>query len=396
MSDSNRIASIDSMRGLLIVLMLFINDFYPQVAQQMTETGVSGINSFNAAGWLLPLFLFIVGLTIPWSINKRLADGQDIKTIARHIVIRTISLLAIGLIMVNSDRVNAEFTGIGKNLWTVIMYFAIFLVLNKYVENDKNFFTIAGLKLAGLAIIVALVFKFKSGQFENNGSLITGSWGYTGIIGWGYLVTAMIYLYIRDNLLNIIVTALFFLLLTILASLDLFTALDSLKPIFGVITEGSVPFMIMSGIITTLLIRKYANQMGMKKIVTIVTIGLLVLITGYILKWVLTAFNNELTPGWTLIQTGINMMLFVIFYWIIEIMEKTKWSLVIGKIGEYSLTTYLLSVALYHLILVTGLPILLYKQSESQLVIAIGSVAWTAIIIVLTKFLVKKGIKLRL
>ena len=78
-----------------------------------------------------------------------------------------------------------------ENLWSILMLIGVFLIWNKYPENDKNFFTIAGLKLAGMALLVFLVFKFKSGKVVNNGSLITSWWGILGLIGWGYLVAAL-------------------------------------------------------------------------------------------------------------------------------------------------------------------------------------------------------------
>ena len=115
-----------------------------------------------------------------------------------------------------------------ENLWSILMLTGVFLIWNKYTENDKNFFTIAGLRFAGIALLVFLVFRFRSGQMVNNGSLITGWWGILGLIGWGYLVSALIYLAIRDNILNTVVALLFFLTLNILSKLDL---LDSLNPV---------------------------------------------------------------------------------------------------------------------------------------------------------------------
>ncbi len=129
----------------------------------------------------------------------------------RHIVIRSVSLIIIGVLSLNSGRVNAEFTGMSENLWSILMLIGVFLIWNKYAETDRNFFTIAGLRLAGVALLVFLVFRFKSGQMVNNGSLITGWWGILGLIGWGYLVSALLYLAVRDNILSTIIALLFFL-----------------------------------------------------------------------------------------------------------------------------------------------------------------------------------------
>ncbi|MFA5819322.1 MAG: hypothetical protein WC854_08595 [Bacteroidales bacterium] len=92
-----------------------------------------------------------------------------------------------------------------------------------------------------------LVYKFRSGEVENNGSLITSWWGILGLIGWGYLVSAFIYLAVRDSILNIVVAFLFFLALNILSKLDLLNSLSPLKSIFGVILEGNVPLIVITG-----------------------------------------------------------------------------------------------------------------------------------------------------
>ena len=198
----------------------------------------------------------MVGMAIPFSIGNRIAKGENTYSLVRHIVIRSVSLLIIGVLLLNSGRVNAEFTGMSENLWSILMLIGVFLIWNKYTENDKNFFTIAGLRLAGIALLVFLVFKFRSGQMVNNGSLITGWWGILGLIGWGYLVSALIYLAVRDNILNTVVALLFFLTLNILSKLDLLDSLNSVKPILGVIIEGNVPFIVISGLLTTLILKK--------------------------------------------------------------------------------------------------------------------------------------------
>ena len=59
-----------------------------------------------------------------------------------------------------------------KNLWAIIMYTGVFLVWNHYKDADNHFFTVTGLKLTGMAILVFCFFKFKSGQPENEGSII--------------------------------------------------------------------------------------------------------------------------------------------------------------------------------------------------------------------------------
>jgi heparan-alpha-glucosaminide N-acetyltransferase len=193
MAENKRIYSIDIMRGLTLVLMLFVNDLYMPGVPSWLGHMKAHYDGMGLADWVFPGFLFMVGMAIPFSVGNRIAKGENVLTIGRHIVIRSVSLLIIGVLMLNSGRVNPELTGMSENLWSILMYIGVFLIWNSYIENDKNFFTIAGLRLAGIALLVVLVFKFRSGQMVNDGSLIIGWWGILGLIGWGYLVSAFIY-----------------------------------------------------------------------------------------------------------------------------------------------------------------------------------------------------------
>ena len=134
--------------------------------------------------------------------------------------------------MLNTGRVNAELTGISVNLWAILMYVGVFLIWNDYPDKENRFFTITALKLAGIAILVFLIFKFKSGQPENNGSLITGWWGFLGLIGWGYLVAAFAYVLFRDSIVKTALLTVFFLVMNMLSGWNLIGFPDIIKTSF--------------------------------------------------------------------------------------------------------------------------------------------------------------------
>lgn len=396
MTKNTRISSIDIMRGLTLVLMLFVNDLYTPGVPSWLGHMKANYDGMGLADWVFPGFLFMVGMAIPFSIGKRISAGHDTKSITRHIIIRTISLLIIGVLMLNSGRVNPEFTGIGKNLWSILMYTGVFLIWNKYTENDKNFFTVAGLKLAGIALLVFLVFKFRSGEVENNGSLVTGWWGILGLIGWGYLVSALIYLAIRNNIFGAGMAVLFFLGVNILDKLDLLAFLNPVKPYLGVIIEGNVPLIVLSGMLTSLILKRYSQPDFRKAIVTIVTIGILSIAAGFILRNWFIISKIQATPSWGLICNGISMLLFALLYWIIDIKKHNRWAFFLKPAGENSLTTYLAPNIIYYLIWSAGIPILIYKQSGVPLIVIAGSICWALSMVGLTKHLVRYNIKLKL
>jgi heparan-alpha-glucosaminide N-acetyltransferase len=396
MTNYNRISSIDIMRGLTLVLMLFVNDLYMPGVPAWLGHRAANFDGMGLADWVFPGFLFMVGMAIPYSIGKRITEGQGAYTIIRHIVIRSVSLIIIGVLMLNSERVNPEFTHLSKNLWAILMYIGVFMVWNQYKENDKNFFTIAGIRLAGIALLVFLVYRFRSGEFVNNGSMITSWWGILGLIGWGYLASALVYFLVRDRILNTVVALLFFLTLNILSKLDLLSFLNPVKPVLGVIIEGNVPLIVISGMLISLILRKYAKADYPKTILIISAIGVLSLIAGFILRQWFIISKIQATPSWGLICNGISMILFALLYWIIDIKKQTKWSFFLKPAGENSLTTYLAPDIVYYLIWSTGIPILIYKQSGIPLIVIAGSVIWALLMVGLTALLVKINIKLKL
>ena len=396
MAENNRISSIDVMRGFTLILMLFVNDLFMPGVPSWLGHQAADFDGMGLADWVFPGFLFMVGMAIPFSIGSRISKKESAFRISGHVLMRTISLLIIGVLMLNSGRVNGDLTGIGVNLWAILMYVGVFLIWNKYKENDRNHLIIRGLKLTGIALLIVLVLIFQSGEPENNGSLITSWWGILGLIGWGYLVSSFIYLAVRDNILITFIAFLFFLALNIFSQLGLTNLPGWMSLVFGVIIDGNVPLIVIAGLLTSLIFKKYSGTSAGKTILVIVLMGILSVVAGFILrKWFIISKILG-TPSWGLICNGISMMIFALFYWIIDIRKHVRWSFFLKIAGENSLTTYLAPDIIYYLIWSTGIPILIYKQSGTPMVVIAGSLIWALLMVGLTYLLTKVNIKLKL
>lgn len=375
--------------------MLFVNDLYQTGVPSWLGQMQSDVDGMGLADWVFPGFLFIVGMSIPFSIDKRVSLGQDNYAISRHILIRTVSLLIIGVLMLNTARVDRDLTGMSPNSWAILMYIGVFLIWNDYKDKEKNFFTITGLRLTGMALLTFLIFKFQSGEAENSGSLITGSWGNLGIIAWGYIVAAFIYLAVKDNILNTTVAFLFFLLLNILTKLDMLTYLDPAKPLIGIITEGSVPMIVISGLLISLLMKRYSGNH--RKYLSIAVIaGIVSILSGFILrKWFIIS-KTQATPSWGMLCIGICIMLFCLLYAITDANKNTALATILRPAGANSLTAYLAPNILYLLIWISEMPVFFYKQSAEPVLVVAGSVVWAILMIGLASLLVKIGVRLKL
>ena len=396
MTNQSRILSIDIMRGLTLLLMLFVNDLNMDVAPAFMGHTDADFDGMGLADWVFPGFLFIAGMSIPFAITNRISKGLTQADNIKHIVYRTVSLLVIGILMLNTSRVNPELTGISKNLWALLMYLAVFLVWNNYRSKDEKPFTVTGFRLAGIGLLIILIFKFKSGQPENDGSLITGWWGILGIIGWGYLAAALTYILCRNSLLLTAAAAALFLGLNILSSLGLSAFLDPVRPLFGVIVDGNVPFIVISGTFVGLMLKNSAGTGNKTLIRNLVISSVLSLAAGFLLREWFILSKIKATPSWGLVCTGISVLVFTIIYVISDVFGKTGWAEFFRPAGENSLTTYLVPNILYHLIWMGGLPVFFYKQSQILPLVIGGSIIWAILMVWLSAFLKRLGISLKL
>ena len=83
--SSERIISIDIMRGLTLLLMLFVNDLNMDVAPAWLGHMKADFDGMGLADWVFPGFLFIVGMSIPFAFSNRFSRGDQNTDISRHI-----------------------------------------------------------------------------------------------------------------------------------------------------------------------------------------------------------------------------------------------------------------------------------------------------------------------
>ena len=102
---SLRVASIDAMRALTMMLMLFVNDipslkgvphwlFHAEATEDML--GFSDL--------VFPAFLFCVGMSIPFAIDSRLKRGASMGATIGHVLLRSLALIVMGLFLLNRHK----------------------------------------------------------------------------------------------------------------------------------------------------------------------------------------------------------------------------------------------------------------------------------------------------
>ena len=126
-----RVASIDIVRALTMVLMIFVNDLWifkkHSCWLEHVEPGVDGI---GLADVVFPAFLFIVGLSLPFAVENRRKKGDTELQLVKHVLVRTIALLVMGVFLVNGETINE--TGNGHAQLRVVL--AFLFVIHSHLE----------------------------------------------------------------------------------------------------------------------------------------------------------------------------------------------------------------------------------------------------------------------
>jgi heparan-alpha-glucosaminide N-acetyltransferase len=222
-----------------------------------------------------------------------------------------------------------------------------------------------------------MVYIFRSGNPDFN-TFSFRSWGILGSIGWGYLVASFTYLLFRDDISKTTGAIIFFLILNVLSKLHLLDFLNPVKPAFGVLINGNVPFIVLSGMLITLILRKLKDEQ-LKAFYITACLGIVSIGSGFIFRHWFLISKIQATPSWGLICNGISMILFAILFWIIDIKKQSSWAAFLKPAGANSLTVYLVPDMFYYIIWQFSLPFLFYKQSSIPLVVIAGSLAWALI-----------------
>ncbi|WP_028298253.1 DUF5009 domain-containing protein [Olivibacter sitiensis] len=389
-----RIQSIDIMRGLTLFLMLFVNDIYvPGVPGWIGHTKAD-VDGMGLADWVFPGFLFMVGMSIPYALHSRIKQGQSNLKILAHIFSRTISLLLIGVLMVNIDRLDEQLTGMNRNLWAILMYIAIFLIWNQYPKSMRWNWLFKVLKALGLVGLCALALLFRSGEPENTW-MTTSWWGILGLIGWGYFVAAIAGLCVGEKPLAALGLWLIFVVVNILSQLGMLNELQFLNPVFGVIIDGHVPSVVLAGLTVSLILRK-APEPTIRTALRVAISGLICLVMGLVLRHWFIISKIYGTPSWTMICNGISLLLYASLYIIVDYLGKSKWANLFQAAGKNSLTTYLAPDIIYFTCWGLGIPLFFYKQAASPLLAIGGSLGWAFAMIWLAIWLSKINIRLKL
>ncbi len=345
--------------------MIFVNDLAGAPKELVPNWMVHfsdrhrGGSGMTFVDLVFPGFLFIVGMSIPFALGSRLNKGEAIWKILLHVLVRTVSLLALGILMVHEtpDSKNLGWSG---SLWVALMFTsAIFAFCSiswpgkKVSPERERAFRIVTLVLRGLGMAalfyLALVFVGRKNQHILTLSpfSISPSWyGILGLIGWAYFAASMLYIAFRNNRMA---------LLACVALMTCFYAADR-KGFF----ENFWPNHIVD----------FGGTLGSQAAITVAGLLLATILVAPDMRahwprirftlWFIAGFafaarlttglygisKNNATPAWCLWSSAITAALWLLFYLWVDVRPQNpiaKFAKPLAIAGQNVLLAYLLS-----------------------------------------------------
>lgn len=383
---NKRNLAIDMFRGLTMVFMVFVNDFWTVLdVPHWLEHYATWEDGMGFSDIIYPLFLFAVGLSIPYAIDRRYEKGLSAESTLGHIFSRTLALVLMGTFICNQE--SREMVGC-RWLWVCLMVLGFFLVWNQYKPEWK---AARWLRVAGMALLLGLAICFRTPE----GKWFEGLWwGILGQIGWAYLFCALAYLLCRNRRWPLAMVWLGLCLVNLMALpmrggerlvphnflTDLVDALN--------LGSGSTAIMALGGLLTTLADRrlKVARAgVGFSAAAVLLVLGLAVH-QGWIIS------KNLGTLPWCLLVSAIGVAL----YTLLRVLERkgwTGWFKPLQPAGTATLTVYMIPY-----LFVAGW-VLVSPSIPSWLCGWVGvakCAVYTAVVIGLAWILTKLGIKLKI
>ncbi|HLO58210.1 MAG TPA: DUF5009 domain-containing protein [Bacteroidales bacterium] len=386
----NRIVSIDIFRALTMLLMIFVNDLWTLHGipgwLEHTEAHEDGM---GLADIVFPAFLFIVGLSIPFAIKARLNSGDSKQKILIHIVKRSLALIVMGFFMVNSESLSSSFSPLFRTLWEVFMIVAFILVWNQYdKEKISPMFSLL-LQIAGIASLILLAVLYVGGPPENLHWMRPGWWGILGLIGWAYLLCSLLYLFSGGKTTIILLAVLVFYGLNTLEFIHLKGV-----PHFPFIVSSSNHALIMSGALATRLYLGTRDSKPVRFLLYLWTAAIVLFAFGYAIRPYWGISKILATPSWTSICAAISLIFFSLIYILTDLSGKVRTAGFIKPAGTNTLTCYLIPGLVYPVL--WPLQQMLPVELLTGLAGIIKSVLFAFVIVWITGFLEKAGVKLKI
>jgi predicted acyltransferase len=261
-------------------------------------------HGFHFYDMIFPMFLFIAGISFPFSVAKRLAANESRKLLYRHVIMRGLILVLLGILYNNAvrfDFANLRYGSVLGRIGVAWMFAAII-----FMNTKLNFriFWFCGL-LIGYWLLLLLFPAHDLGSsdiFSREGNLTS----YVDRL----LMPGKLYLGNHDP-----------------------------EGILSTIPAISTALL---GMFTgEFLMSQYLNNKPLRKVLFMFFAAICLMIIGQLWNLVFPINKNLWTSSFVCFVGGLSLLLFTLFYLIIDVWNFRKWAFFFVVIGMNPITIYL-------------------------------------------------------
>jgi heparan-alpha-glucosaminide N-acetyltransferase len=400
-----RFQSLDVLRGLNILVMLFVNDVSsvrgtPGWMKHLVPSTADGMTFVDV---VFPAFLFIAGMSLPLALERRFARGDSLWAVLGHLLVRTLSLLVIGVLMVNTENISGHGL-LDPRLWQLLMYAGVCLIWVVPSSTSQKMVWLR--RIAGILLLVELAVLYRGEGESGSVGLQPQWWGILGLIGWAYLVTGGLYLVLRRNALGLASAVALLYCVYLADAAGFFGFLGGFNKWISIGSMlGSHAAVTVSGALLGVMAmgQNSSHQERMRTAVLFagVLAGAAILLHSLHDVHQMFFYNkNAATPPWCLLSSAYTALIWVGLYWLIDMRGVKKGTTILSAAGQNALFAFILGPIAYTIF--ESIPLLLngFDPWWGWLGkgFAIGffrSVIFAAAAIWLTAFLKKRGLALR-
>lgn len=309
---TQRLLSLDIARGITIAFMIMVNNNGGEGSWQFMNHAMW--NGLTATDLVFPTFVFVVGISVVFAFEARLARGAPKRELARHTVVRAAVLVLFGII-VNSFP---GFHLAHMRFYGVLQRIAVcYLVVGLFYLYDRRAWT----KVVALA--AALV-----------GYWILVRW--VPIPGWGVPGRDLPFMDMNRNLVSWIDQHLF------AGHLYLYPPDFSTRDPEGLLSNLPAIGTALMGVLTGIWLRTHRE--ARQKLAGLALACVSSIALGYLWSTWFPLNKNMWTSSYVLVAGGYSLALLALAYWAVEVRGWRKgWTYVWLVFGANAIAAYMFS-----------------------------------------------------
>ncbi|GAB2520262.1 acyltransferase family protein [Spirosoma aerophilum] len=307
-----RLLSLDALRGFDMFWIMGGEEIFHVLAKttgwtwaifmadQFTHVDWNGFRPYDC---IFPLFLFLAGVSTPYSLGSRLAKGTDKGLLARKVITRGLILVILGFIYNNGlftkPLADMRFGSVLARIGLAGMFAQLIYL---YVRNERARYGIfVGILLLYWALLKLVpVPGFGSGNLTMEGSLV----GYIDRL----LMPGRLHKVVHDP--------------------------EGLLSTLPAICTG------LLGIFAGTVLRKQGLP-DSQKTLRLVLAGISCVAVGWLWDLVFPVNKNLWTSSFVLVAGGWSLLILSLFYWIVDVKNSRWWTFFFIVIGMNSILIYL-------------------------------------------------------